>query len=103
MEEYIKKIIGTDLMIESVKYIMVSNLKNSVLENYTDDIDQYYINCLVVGDTDILINELNEKELKLLSDLQKLNISLIKNHTPEQKRKQMLFDYSQNFKIINNI
>ena len=48
-------------------------------------------------------NELNEKELKLLSDLQKLNISLIKNHTPEQKRKQMLFDYSQNFKIINNI
>ncbi len=103
MEEYIKKIIGTDLMIESVKYIMVSNLKNSVLENYTDGIDQYYINCLVVGDTDILINELNEKELKLLSDLQKLNISLIKNQTPEQKRKQMLFEYSQNFKIINNI
>jgi hypothetical protein len=103
MEEYIKKLIGTDLMIESVKYIMVSNLKNSVLENYTDDIDQYYINCLVVGDTDILINELNEKELKLLSDLQKLNISLIKNQTPEQKRKQMLFEYSQNFKIINNI
>ena len=48
-------------------------------------------------------NELNEKELKLLSDLQKLNISLIKNHTQEQKRKQMLFEYSQNFKIINNI
>jgi len=44
-------------------------------------------------------NELSEKELQLLNDLQKLNIKFLL--VGDKYRKQKLHDYSQNFKIIN--
>ena len=44
-------------------------------------------------------NELSEKELQLLNDLQKLNIKFLL--MGDSDRKQKLHDYSQNFKIIN--
>ena len=44
-------------------------------------------------------NELSEKELQLLNDLQKLNIKFLL--MGDNDRKQKLHDYSQNFKIIN--
>ena len=47
-------------------------------------------------------NELSEIELKLLNDLQRLNIKFIKNRNIDnQKRKQMLYEYAVNFKLIN--
>ena len=44
-------------------------------------------------------NELSEIELELLNNLQKLNIKFIL--MGDKDRKQKLYEYSQNFKIIN--
>jgi len=44
-------------------------------------------------------NELTEKELQLLNDLQKLNIKFF--NVGDEDRKKKLYEYSQNFKIIN--
>lgn len=46
-------------------------------------------------------NELNENELSLLNNLQKINISLISRQTPKSKRHEILRDYAENFKIAN--
>jgi predicted glycosyltransferase len=103
MEEYIKKIIGKNLLVESVNYIVKENLKNSIKEHYKENIEQYYINCLVVGDTDILLNELTEKELRLLNELQKLNIQLMKKRQfSNMERKNILLAHATNFKLINS-
>lgn len=62
-----------------------------------------FLNQLCYGSNEVgLRNELTEIELKLLNDLQRLNIKLIKNRTIDnQKRKQMLYEYAVNFKLIN--
>lgn len=46
-------------------------------------------------------NELSEKELRLLSDLQRLNTKLITDKTETTRRKQLLAEYANNFKFIN--
>jgi hypothetical protein len=46
-------------------------------------------------------NELSEIELKLLNELQKLNIKLIKGYHSNQERKQILNQHAINFKLIN--
>jgi len=47
-------------------------------------------------------NELSEKELVLLNELQKLNINLINKQVDEKARKEVLTQHSINFKLINN-
>lgn len=46
-------------------------------------------------------NDLNEKELSLLNNLQKLNISLLRNITPVNDRKKALRDYAEMYKVAN--
>lgn len=46
-------------------------------------------------------NNLNEKELDLLNNLQKINISLIGQQIPKKERYSKLRDYSESFKIAN--
>jgi hypothetical protein len=76
-------------------------LLNNCKETELEDISQYLINCLVSGDTDVKRNELTELELKLLNELQKLNISLINNQMEYKDRKVILTQHSVNFKLIN--
>lgn len=46
-------------------------------------------------------NELTEKELRLLNELQLLNIHLINNKISNEKRKEILTQHSINYKLIN--
>lgn len=46
-------------------------------------------------------NELNEKQLDLLNNLQKINISLIDKSTKKETRYKILRDYACNYKIAN--
>ena len=46
-------------------------------------------------------NELNETELRLLNELQKLNINLINQQIESSKRRQVLTQHAINFKLIN--
>jgi len=46
-------------------------------------------------------NELSETELRLLNELQKLNIKLINNCYSNQERRQILTQHANNFKLIN--
>jgi len=47
-------------------------------------------------------NELTENELRLLNELQKLNINLINKQVDEKTRKEVLTQHSMNFKLIND-
>lgn len=48
-------------------------------------------------------NELSEKELELLNNLQKLNINYLKNGIFGDDRRRKLTSYAMDFKIINNL
>lgn len=62
-----------------------------------------YLNSLVYGSFDGgKRNELNEKELGLLNDLQKLNIILIQSKQYSVKhRRTRLAEYAANYKMLN--
>lgn len=61
-----------------------------------------FLNQLCYGTNEVgLRNELSEIELKLLNELQKLNIVLIQKGTDNEKRKMMLRQHANNFKLIN--
>lgn len=48
-------------------------------------------------------NELSEKELELLNNLQKLNINYLKSGIFGDERRRKLTSYAMDFKIINNL
>ena len=62
-----------------------------------------YLNQLCYGTNDVgKRNELTESELKLLNELQKLNIQLIKKRQfSNMERKNILLGHANNFKLIN--
>ena len=62
-----------------------------------------YLNQLCYGTNDVgKRNELTESELKLLNELQKLNIQLIKKRQfSNVERKNILLTHANNFKLIN--
>lgn len=102
MEKYLKSTMTKKLMKESYEAVKRYDLIISVKNNYKDNQDQYFINCLTVGDTDVEVNELSEGELKLLNELQRLNIALIsKGSLENSKRKEILSQHALNFKTIN--
>lgn len=48
-------------------------------------------------------NELSEKELELLNNLQKLNINYLRSGIGSDERRKKLTSYAMDFKIINNL
>lgn len=87
---------------------MCSTIMNRYVEYFNDKPDPLvfsteakFLNSLVKGKYSSLErNELNEKELDLLNNLQRLNITLINNGLPKQERWEKLRDYSEMYRMI---
>lgn len=101
MINYLTDKLGGEILKNSIDFNLRFN-KISKLKTYELNNDTFYINLLAIGKTDICnYSELTEKQLDLLNNLQKINISLINRNVGKSKRQQALRDYAENFKIAN--
>ncbi len=92
--------LGNDLLLESFLKIKLIELRIEVKNNYQENEDQFLINCLVVGNTDLDIDLLSEKQLSLLNNLQRINTKLIKQGLLFADRKKRLIDFAETTKLI---